>query len=79
MKQYSIFEYGTHSILLGEADTLHAAKLMASRMKAYHTRVGWVKPEIFRSDDCIEDSYGRYPNPYATAVTVWHPSKEKWV
>ena len=79
MKQYTLFDYATHSQMMGEADSLNAAKRMATKMKAYWTNTGWVKPEIFRSDDCIEWNGERFPNPYASAVTVWHSAKERWI
>lgn len=80
MKAYSIY---LGSRCYGEADTLRAAKMIATRDHTHYTEFGSLKPDIYRSDDMMElwdgQRYMRVPTPYTSPVAVWDGQNGRWV
>jgi len=75
--QYASFNHGGARTLLG-------AKRLATKNMEYHDNwVGWVKPSIYKAEDCEMGSsfYGRdmYPKYGAEAVAMWNQETKRWI
>ena len=65
MKKYQVIGGQYESCWIGESDSLHGAKLIATRnMEYWDNWQGWHKPCIYRAEDVeIVKSYGRICTP----------------
>ena len=74
--QYEAYNHGGTATLLG-------AKRLATKCEEYHDNwVGWVKPDIYRAEDCRlgRNFYGTdfYPKDEAVPVAWWNERENKW-
>lgn len=67
--QYKFYNYGGSETLLG-------AKRLATKNMEYHDNwVGWVKPSIYRAEDCRNG----YPEYGSVPVAEWDDDSKRWI
>ena len=78
MKKYQVIGGQYESCWIGESDSLHGAKILATRkMEYWDNWQGWHKPCIYRAE--IVESYGRICTPDGWDIRVTKPGARPWV
>lgn len=81
MKKYQVIGGQYESCWIGESDSLHGAKILATRnMEYWDNWQGWHKPCIYRAEDVeIAESYGRICTPDGWDIRVTKFGARPWV
>lgn len=81
MKKYQVIGGQYESSWIGESDSLHGAKILATRnMEYWDNWQGWHKPCIYRAEDVeIVKSYGRICTPDGWDIRVTKFGARPWV
>lgn len=81
MKKYQVIGGQYESCWIGESDSLHGAKILATRnMEYWDNWQGWHKPCIYRAEDVeIAESYGRICTPDGWDIRVTKFVARPWV
>lgn len=83
MKKYQVIGGQYHHYNHGESDTLHGAKIIATKnIEHWDNWQGWHKPSIYLAEDTVivDGFYGtqRVPMPGTYPVLAWDDEKKLW-